>query len=108
MTIDLKEEPETDRGRVAKSRSNWFGDERRKHPRAEVDETAYVSSGGASTRCRVLNISAEGAAIDVANAAYIPDRFRLMTANDRVVRNCRVVWIQRKRIGIVFEKQSGA
>jgi hypothetical protein len=55
----------------------------------------------------VLNISAEGAAIDVANAAYIPDRFRLMTVNDRVVRNCRVVWIQRNRIGIVFEKQSG-
>ena len=107
MTIDLKEEPETDRGRVAKSHSNWFGDERRKHPRAEVDETAYVSSGGASTRCRVLNISAEGAAIDVPNAVYIPDRFRLMTENDRVVRDCRVVWIQRNRIGVVFEKESG-
>ena len=107
MTIDLKEEPETDRGRVAKSRSNWFGDERRKHPRAEVDETAYVSSGGASTRCRVLNISAEGAAIDVPNAAYIPPRFQLMTEKDRLIRKCRVVWIQQNRIGVAFETESG-
>src|ERR1700692_1488807 len=107
MTIDLKEEPETDRGRVAKSRSNWFGDERRKHPRAEVDETAYVSSGGASTRCRVLNISAEGAAIDVPNAAYIPQCFHLMTEKDRLIRKCRVVWIQQNRIGVAFETESG-
>jgi PilZ domain len=55
----------------------------------------------------VVNLSAEGAAIDVPNAVYIPDRFRLMTENDRVVRDCRVVWIQRNRIGVVFEKESG-
>ena len=103
MTIDLKEEPETDRGRVAKSHSNWFGDERRKHPRTEVSEVAYLSSGGASTRCRVLNISAEGAAIDVPTAAFVPDRFQLMTEKDRVVRKCRVVWIQQNRIGVAFE-----
>jgi hypothetical protein len=107
MTIDLEEKPETDRACVAKSGSTWFGDERRNHPRAEVDAAAYVSSGGASTRCRVVNLSAEGAAIDVPNAIYIPDRFRLMTENDRVVRDCRVVWIQRNRIGVVFEKESG-
>jgi PilZ domain len=68
-----------------------FGDERRKHPRVEVREAAYVFSDGSSTRCRVLNISAEGAVIDVPNAAYIPKRFRLMIVNDRLVRNCPVV-----------------
>ena len=78
-------------------------EERRKHPRAEVDEAAYVSSDGASIRCRVLNLSAEGAAIDVPNAAYIPDRFQMMTEKDRVIRNCRLVWIQENRIGVAFE-----
>jgi hypothetical protein len=107
MTIDVKEKHKTDRPGVLKSGSVWFGDERRGHPRVEIDEAAYVSSGGASTRCRVLNLSAEGASIDVPNAAYIPQRFRLMTEKDRLIRKCRVVWIQQNRIGVAFEAESG-
>ena len=107
MTIDVKEKHETDRTGALKSGSVWFGDERRRLPRVEVDEAAYVSSGGASTRCRVSNISAEGAAIDVPNAAYIPQRFQLMTEKDRLIRKCRVVWIQQNRIGVAFETESG-
>jgi hypothetical protein len=102
MTIDVKEKQKTGRTGV------WLGDERRKQPRADVDEAAaYVSSGGASTRCRVLNISTEGAAIDVPNAAFIPQRFQLMTEKDRLIRKCRVVWIQQNRIGVAFETESG-
>ena len=99
MTIDEKQKT----GRTGV----WLGDERRKQPRAEVDKAAYVSSGGASTRCRVLNISTEGAAIDVPDAAFVPQRFRLMTEKDRVIRKCRVVWIQENRIGVAFEIESG-
>jgi hypothetical protein len=101
MTIDVKEKQKTGRTGVR------LGDERRKQPRAEVDEVAYVSSGGASTRCRVLNISTEGAAIDVPNATFIPQRFQLMTEKDRLIRKCRVVWIQQNRIGVAFETESG-
>lgn len=89
MTVDLDEKHNTEGTRVLKVGSIWFGDERRKHPRTEVSEVAYLSSGGASTRCRVLNISAEGAAIDVPTAAFVPDRFQLMTEKDRLVRKCR-------------------
>jgi PilZ domain len=103
MTIDLEEKRKIDSARVSKSGSTWSGDERRKHPRAKVEAVAYVSSGGASTRCRVISISAEGAAIDVPNAAYIPDRFQLMIEKDRVIRNCRIVWVQENRIGVAFE-----
>ncbi len=78
-------------------------EERRKAPRADVDEPAYVASGGASTRCRVVNISADGAAIEVPDPAFIPDRFQLMTERDRVVRDCRVVWTRQNRIGVIFE-----
>jgi hypothetical protein len=78
-------------------------EERRRGPRADVDEPAYISSGGSSTRCRVVNISAEGAAIEVPDPLFVPARFQLMTEKDRVVRNCRVVWTKQNRIGVIFE-----
>jgi hypothetical protein len=77
-------------------------DERRKHPRTDVNEPAFVSSGGSVMRCTVRNISLEGAAIDVENPAFVPANFRLVMANDRSVRDCRIAWIQRNRIGVTF------
>ncbi|MBR1120928.1 PilZ domain-containing protein [Bradyrhizobium lablabi] len=78
-------------------------DERRKHARTEVNEPAYVSSGGSVMRCVVRNISPEGAAIDVEQPAFVPARFRLVMANDASnVHECRVAWIQQNRIGLTF------
>jgi hypothetical protein len=77
-------------------------EEKRKHPRTEINEPAYVSSGGSVMSCTVRNISAEGAAIDVENPAFVPPRFRLVMASDSSVRECRVAWIQRNRIGLIF------
>ncbi|HYW62783.1 MAG TPA: PilZ domain-containing protein [Bradyrhizobium sp.] len=78
-------------------------EERRRGPRADVDEPAYISCHGASTRCRVVNVSAEGAAIEVPDPVFVPDRFQLMTERDRVVRDCRMVWTRQNRIGVIFE-----
>ena len=78
-------------------------EERRKSQRETVRQTAYVSHMGFSTRCMILNISTEGAAIEVADATCIPRTFKLMTANDRVVRNCRLVWIKLNTLGLEFE-----
>jgi PilZ domain len=78
-------------------------EERRRAPRTDVDEPAYVASHGASTRCRLVNISADGAAIEVPDPVFIPPRFQLMTERDRVVRDCRVVWTRQNRIGVIFE-----
>lgn len=77
-------------------------DEKRKYPRSEINEPAYVSSGGSVMSCTVRNISPEGAAIDVENPAYVPPRFQLVMTNDSSVHECRVVWIQRNRIGLTF------
>ncbi len=77
-------------------------EERRKYARTEIDEPAYVSSGGSVMRCTVRNISPEGAAIDVDEPAFVPARFRLVMANDSSVRECRVAWIQKNRIGVSF------
>jgi len=78
-------------------------EERRRGPREDVDEPAYISSHGSSTRCRVVNISAEGAAIDVPDPVFVPTCFQLMTEKDRVVRNCRIVWTKQNRVGVIFE-----
>jgi hypothetical protein len=71
-------------------------EEKRKHPRAEINEPAYVSSGGSVMSCTVRNISLEGAAIDVENPAFVPQRFRLVMAKDSSVRECSIAWIQKK------------
>jgi hypothetical protein len=80
-------------------------EEKRKHPRTEINEPAYVSSAGSVMSCTVRNISADGAAIDVANPAFVPTRFRLVMAKDSSVRECSIAWIQDKRIGLTFVDQ---
>lgn len=77
--------------------------ERRRSPRESVQQAAYISYMGSSTRCTIANLSAEGAAIEVPDASHVPIRFQLMTEADRVVRNCCVVWIKRNTLGIQFE-----
>jgi hypothetical protein len=77
-------------------------EEKRKHPRTEINEPAYVSSDGSVMSCVVRNISAEGAAIDIENPAFVPARFRLVMAKGASVRECQIAWIQNKRIGITF------
>ena len=76
--------------------------ERRKHPRTEINEQAYVSAGGSVMSCIVRNISAEGVAIDVENPAFVPPRFRLVMANGTAVYECSVTWIQKNRMGLTF------
>jgi hypothetical protein len=78
-------------------------EEKRKYQRTEINEPAYVSSGGSVMHCTVRNISPEGAAIDVDEPAFVPARFRLVMANDPSnLRECRIAWIQKNRIGLTF------
>jgi hypothetical protein len=82
--------------------------EKRKRPRTEINEPAYVSSGGSVMRCVVRNISPDGAAIDVENPILVPDQFRLVMARDSSTHDCRVIWIREKRIGVAFVKSADA
>jgi len=77
-------------------------EEKRKYPRTEINEPAYISSGGSVMRCVVRNISPEGAAVDVENPAFVPPDFRLVIARDSSVYQCKIAWIQQKRIGVTF------
>src|SRR5215472_4364751 len=77
-------------------------DERRRHPRTEINEPGLVSAAGSVMRCMVRNISPEGAAIDVDNPAFVPARFRLVMDNGARVHECNIAWIQKNRIGVTF------
>ncbi len=83
---------------------NSAPEERRKYPRVEIDEPAYISMGGFSMRCRLLNVSTEGAALEVPNPDSVPLSFQLMTEKDRVIRGCRVIWTKQNRIGVAFDQ----
>lgn len=90
--------------RHSTDRPKGYGmEDRRKSHRESVCQVGYVSHMGFSTRCTIVNISSEGATIEVADPTCIPKTFKLMTATDRVVRNCRTVWIKRNLLGIQFE-----
>jgi hypothetical protein len=81
-------------------------EEKRKSSRAEINEPAYVSSGGSVLGCMVRNISPDGAAIDVENPAFVPAQFQLVMASDSSIHECRIVWIQQNRIGVTFAAAS--
>jgi PilZ domain len=77
-------------------------EEKRKYQRTEVNEPAYISAGGSVMRCVVRNLSPQGAALDVDNSTFVPAQFRLVMASDSSTRECSVVWLQEKRVGVVF------
>ena len=77
-------------------------EERRQHPRRQVDEEAYIFGDGSSIRCSITNISEVGAAINLPTSCFVPDQFQLMIAKDRTVRSCRIVWTAQNRMGTQF------
>jgi len=77
-------------------------EEKRKYQRTEIDEPAWVTSEGSVMSCMIRNISPDGAPIDVENPAFVPQQFRLVMAKDSSIRECKVIWIQQKRIGLTF------
>jgi len=77
-------------------------EDRRKHVRTDVNEPAYIYGDGSSMRCSVVNLTIDGAAIEVSGGPYVPSAFLLMTTKDRIVRSCRLVWTQNNRIGVAF------
>jgi PilZ domain len=70
--------------------------------RQRVLKGGTIEFGGGAIDCRVRNISATGAALDVTSPVGIPTQFTLVTEGNHLP--CRVVWRKEKRIGVAFEK----
>jgi PilZ domain-containing protein len=77
-------------------------EERRRHHREETNDLAYITGDGSSIRCTVVNLSLDGAALEVPDATAVRARFKLMTERDGALRDCRIVWLTKNRIGVQF------
>ncbi len=78
--------------------------ERRKAPRHRTlkgGSIAFNRAGGID--CRVRNLSAIGACLEVTNQMGVPDQFVLVIASDHLSRPSRVVWRTATRLGVAFE-----
>jgi hypothetical protein len=76
--------------------------ENREDPRSRMLKGASITFDGGAIDCTVRNISASGAALDVASPLGIPQEFFLVVPVDNLRQRCRVVWRKEKRIGVAF------
>lgn len=78
--------------------------ERRWSRRSRVLKVGTITFGGAAISCIVRNLSTVGALLDVESPLGIPRRFTLLVASDSFAKECRVIWIKEKRVGVSFEQ----
>jgi PilZ domain len=76
--------------------------EKRAARRYRVLKGATIAFDGNGIACTVRNLSAGGAAIDLAEHAHLPLSFTLLIESDRFIRRCRPVWSSERRIGVAF------
>jgi hypothetical protein len=79
----------------------------KKHVEREVRRARHLSAwiklqDRASTECRVLDVSRNGAKISTALPSALPDRFELAFFEGGRTRSCEVVWRHGKVLGIKF------
>jgi hypothetical protein len=76
--------------------------DRRASQRHRVFKGGRITFENRGFACTVRNISTGGAAIDLDEPVALPQSFSLAIACDNVVRHCREVWRNDKRIGLAF------
>lgn len=78
-------------------------DEHRKLQRHRTLKAGSISFNRASgIDCRVRNMSATGACLEVASQVGIPDDFVLVVEVDHLKQPCHVVWRKPTRMGVAF------
>lgn len=77
-------------------------EEFRNAPRHRVLKSGSILISGGAIDCVVRNMSATGAALDVASPIGIPEEFTLVIKEEGGQRQCRIQWRKEKRIGVLF------
>lgn len=78
--------------------------ERRRVPRHRTLKAGNIRFNRAgSIDCRVRNLSAAGAMLEVAGQLGIPEEFALVIDSDHFRQNCRVIWRTLTRLGVAFD-----
>ena len=73
-------------------------------PRVRVSKAAKIEFGGIKTPCKIRDLSATGAALQVSGfGGKIPAAFTLLIPEDGLRLACRVVWRTEFRFGVVFD-----
>lgn len=72
-------------------------------PRQRTLKAGTIEFSGSTIDCVVRNISATGAALEVASPVGIPAEFNLFISGNIAKHPCRVVWVKDKRIGVAFK-----
>ncbi len=75
-------------------------EERRNVARYAVTTPATIGFGSRTVACTVHDISATGAALNLASRPRLPKRFTLTAAGSALA--CRAVWRKGRKIGIAF------
>jgi hypothetical protein len=78
-------------------------EEQRLAARQRVLKAGTIEFGGGAISCTVRNLSATGAALDVASPLGIPVQFTLVSDGNHIP--CRIVWRKEKRIGVTFDRK---
>ena len=81
-----------------------MGTEKRIAPRRRVLKAGSINFDGAAIRCTIRNLSATGAALDVATPLSFPDCFKLVLDGESLDQPCHVVWRKGRRIGVAFDR----
>ena len=90
--------------------SAWLsmGMNRRKAIRRTIGYGAkiFASDGSWHRDCRVLDVSASGAKIEVDQPKDLPDEFVLaLSMHGNAMRQCHVVWAKARQLGVKFERR---
>jgi PilZ domain len=79
--------------------------DRRKEPRVSVRTRGVINFGATGTElpCTVNDLTPRGAGLSVGTTFGLPQIFRLTIDGETRSRHCRVVWMDGKRLGVLFE-----
>jgi PilZ domain len=81
--------------------------DQRKSRRYSVDHGARIVWGDGSNpqHCRILDVSAHGAQLELKTTVTVPDKFTLLLSHDGGLRReCSVTWRSENAVGIEFSQ----
>ncbi len=81
-----------------------FRRERRSETRVGINTVGEIKYGAAghTIPCTVLDLTANGAGLNVPSTFGIPPVFQLKVRGEEYARHCRVVWARGGRLGVSF------
>jgi PilZ domain len=82
---------------------------RRRRPRKKRDVAAWIEkhSSAVLERCKLINVSDDGALLSIDDVYDMPNQFRLRLIRESpAVLNCKVIWQRDKQVGVQFLQSS--